>query len=242
MKPLGSKLARLSGSQSLEQRLRFVCFATTCINGSNQPAVSKMAQKVYFLADDSGNFEDSDLWVSDGTTAGTKPIGGIADISVPYSATGGVGPEFLTVFGEEMIFAGSDSLNNAETNGLWLTDGTASGTEEVGGPSPGPGKSSPFTNGDPSGLAPSNFTTFGSKAIFTGTDSSGFEGLWVTDGTPGGTLELGGPGNTNIAGSMVGGFSTENFAAFNNSVLFDGDDFNRVQGPLDQRRHHGRHR
>ena len=189
-----------------------------------------MAQKVYFLATDSGNDSDSDLWVSDGTQAGTTPVGGIGNFQVGDAATGGLGAVYLTVFGNQMIFGGADSLNDGANNGLWLTDGTKGGTTEVGGKSPGPGKSSPITNADPSGLAPSNFTTFGSEAIFTGTDSGSFDGLWVTDGTVGGTLELGGPGNSQIAGSKVGGFSTKNFAAFNNSVLFDGTDDSSATG------------
>jgi ELWxxDGT repeat protein len=188
-----------------------------------------MAQKLFFLADDSGS-DDFDLWVSDGTQAGTTPVGGISNTQVADSATGGLGPGFLTVFGNQMIFAGSDSLNNASTNGLWLTDGTADGTTEVGGPSPGSlNPPSPFTNGDPDGLKPQNFTTFGSKAIFTGWDSGNFEGLWVTDGTVAGTLELGGL-NNQITGSDLGAFSTQNFAAFNNSVLFDGKDSTGFMG------------
>src|SRR5579863_4588163 len=122
-----------------------------------------------------------------------------------------------------MIFAGQDGLNNATSNGLWLTDGTTGGTTEVGGVSPGPGQSSPFTFGNPNGLSPNSFIAFGTKALFVGTDSADFNGLWATDGTVGGTLELGGLENGQIVGKGSN-WSTTNFTAFNNSVLFDGFD------------------
>ena len=184
-----------------------------------------MGQKLYFLANDKAG--NADLWLTDGTT--TEAVGGISDLGVAGSATGGLGPSSLTVFGQQMIFAGADALNTGTSNGLWLTDGTAGGTTEVGGVSPGAGNPSPFTFGNPTGLSPNGFVTFGSKAIFFGTDSANFTGLWVTDGTVGGTEELGGLENGQIVGKGAS-LSPENLAAFNNSVLFDAFDSSGFDG------------
>ena len=178
-----------------------------------------MPQKLYFLATDKqGKF---DLWVTDGTT--TQAVGGVGNLGVAGVSNEGLGPSSIAAFGQKMIFAGEDGLDNTAANGLWITDGTAGGTTEVGGVSPGPGKSSPFINGDPSGLNPTGFVTFGSKALFFGTDAASFTGLWSTDGTVSGTLELGGLQNGQIVGKGSN-WSTTNFTSFNNSVLFDGFD------------------
>jgi ELWxxDGT repeat protein len=179
---------------------------------------------MYFLADDKQGF--ADLWVTDGTT--TEAVGGISDLGVAGSGQG-LGPESLTIFGQQMIFGGTDSLAGANSNGLWLTDGTAGGTKEVGGVSPGTPNSSPFTFGNANGLSPTGFVTFGSKALFFGTDASGFTGLWVTDGTVGKTTELGGLENGQIVGKGAN-LSPENLTAFNNSVLFDAYDSGGFQG------------
>jgi len=76
---------------------------------------------MYFLADD--KFGNVDLWVTDGTT--TEAVGDYADHDVTGHGTAG------------------------SANGLWLTDGTAGGTTEVGVVSPGTGKPPPFNTGNP---------------------------------------------------------------------------------------------
>ena len=128
-----------------------------------------------------------------------------------------------------MIFNGTDSLVGANGDGLWLTDGTAGGTKEVGGVSPGSPHPSPFTNGDPNGLSPGTIVSFGSKALFLGSDATGDTYLWVTDGTVGGTEEIGGLENGGIADKAVN-LDPTNFAAFNNQILFDGYDSQGFQG------------
>jgi ELWxxDGT repeat protein len=66
-----------------------------------------------------------------------------------------------------------------------VTDGTSSGTSELA-----------VAAADSSGvfdgarLSTSDFTVFCGKALFDGRDASGNNGLWVTDGTSAGTIEL----------------------------------------------------
>ena len=56
--------------------------------------------------------------------------------------------------------------------------------------------------------------------LFSGTDSTGAQGLWETDGTPLGTREIFvGAGNS-------GGLDQYNFEVFNGEVLFSGKDAN----------------
>jgi ELWxxDGT repeat protein len=186
--------------------------------------------KLFFLATDSViGPNNQDLWVTDGTTA--APVGGLGNLGVSGSATGGLGAQNITAFGQQMIFAGADALNSGGSNGLWLTDGTAGGTTEIGGVSPGLGGSPPFNTGSVNGLAPNGFVTFasGTKAIFFGADAQNFDGMWATDGTAGGTLELGGLENLGIAGKGAN-FSPDNLAAFNNIVFFDAIDSTGFKG------------
>lgn len=175
-----------------------------------------MAQLMYFQARDKAN--NYDLWVTDGTT--TEAVGGLGDMGVANSGPG-LGPETLTVLGQQMIFGGEDSYASAGSNGLWLSDGTAGGTTEIGGPADG--ATSPFIDGSPTGLTPSIQATFGAKALFFGNNGANDTDLWVTDGTKGGTEELGGNSNVGIVHKGAN-FSPENFATFNNYVLFDAND------------------
>ncbi len=184
-----------------------------------------MTQKLYFLAFDKQG--KADLWVTDGTT--TTAVGGISNVGVAGASNDGLGPVSLTAFGQQMIFGGEDSLDNTASNGIWLTDGTPANTKEVGGVSPGSGHSSPFIDGNANGLNPTNFVTFGNKAIFFGDNAAASTDLWITDGTVAGTVELGGPENSQIVGKGSN-FSPENINAFNSSVLFDGFDSDNFKG------------
>ena len=115
--------------------------------------------------------------MTDGTATGTVPIpltsigassGGL------FSAT--VTPGF-TVFGNEVLFRGIDTGGGA---GLWMTNGTASGTREITG----------IGGTASTGVNPSDLTVFNVAVLFNGADTAGHLGLWTTNGTGGGTNEL----------------------------------------------------
>ena len=95
--------------------------------------------------------------------------------------------------------------------GLWLTDGTAAGTQELTG----------IAGTDSSGLAPSDLTVYNGEVLFRGLDQSGRPQLWVTNGTVAGTHEL-----TGIvgAGTTAGGFNPSGFTLYDGVVLFSGVD------------------
>src|SRR5262249_25940915 len=127
------------------------------------------------------------------TVAGTSEITSI------------ISPTDLTTFGSEVLFAGSDE-------GLWVTDGTASGTTEI-----------------MSGLGgPQDLTAFGNKVLFAaGTAFS--RNLWVTDGTAAGTSEIivagAGPDGLfvdSIAPFLSNGPFSPGFVVLGSEVLFEG--------------------
>jgi ELWxxDGT repeat protein len=57
--------------------------------------------------------------------------------------------------------------------------------------------------------------------LFTGNDSSGYPGLWATNGTPAGTSEL------NVVGGYKYGLDPSNFTVLGSEVIFDGLDENQ---------------
>ena len=62
-------------------------------------------------------------------------------------------------------------VNASGDQGLWETNGTASGTFEL----------APIAGANASGLAPGNLVGFNGEALFEGVNSSGRAGLWVTN-------------------------------------------------------------
>ena len=134
--------------------------------------------RVVFVGDDaSGN---RGLWVTDGTSAGTSElvVAG-ARASGLFAIT--FDPHFAA-FGGKVLFEGYDATNRLN---LWITNGTAAGTSEVTA-------AGAYSGGLFNTTAPisANFTVFGGKVVFEGTDAAHNRNLWVTDGTSAGTSEL----------------------------------------------------
>ena len=180
-----------------------------------------MSQKLYFLAEDSHNPTSYDsLWVTDGTT--TTEVGGLGNASVAGSGGQGLQPTYMTTYGDDVIFAGVDASGFDNTN-VWISDGTIAGTTEVGGVTNG--VTSPFPDGNPANLSPTNFVTFdyNGKALFFADTGAGQSSLWVTNGATNGTQEVGGFENGQVV-NKAANWGPHNFAAFNATVLFDATD------------------
>jgi ELWxxDGT repeat protein len=168
------------------------------------------------------------LWVTNGTGAGTHELTGISGTDSSGLFLGGAGyiyPDFA-VFNSEVVFTGYDAAGNL---GLWVSNGTATGTHEVTGITAG------FVS--PDGLPnPTDFTTYNSEVLFaagSGGNGSQSGGLWVTNGTTAGTSELGGSNNTGISGaypiglfygSAIASTFDPDLTVFNGKVLFEGLD------------------
>ena len=121
--------------------------------------------RLFFVGDDSHGAE---LWMSDGTSAGT---GLVRDIN-PSAGAGAPGPRRgptqLTPVGDGRVyFAANDGSSGYE---LWHSDGTSAGTVRVLDLNTGAASSHPL-----------DLTPYGNLLYFTASDNSNGRQLWVTD-------------------------------------------------------------
>src|SRR5262249_23258823 len=119
-----------------------------------------------------------ELWMSDGTEAGTTVVSSVAAVSKLVNVNG------------TLFFAGDDGVNGAE---LWKSDGTTAGTTLVADLYPG-GSSSyvgqypwGYWQYTPYSSWPGNLTNVNGTLLFTADDGNGSE-LWRSDGTAAGTV------------------------------------------------------
>ena len=116
---------------------------------------------------------DASLWHSDGTNAGTELIETLPD---PYTSLHRGAP---VAAGSKLFFGISDGTNPLA---IWVSDGTSTGTKQVGGTSP-------------SQSYPEEMTAFGNRIFFNavpvcGTSCSGDYELWRSNGTAAGTFPV----------------------------------------------------
>ncbi len=137
---------------------------------SNPSNLTKVGGTVYFLATDTNGTE---LWKSDGTTAGTTTVGTPGSFSYPQDPTN---------FGGTLYFSAYDPSHGQE---LWKSDGTADGTKLVSDVNPG--SVSDYYGTRPNSSSPSNLTAVGGELYFTATDADHGTELWKSDGTDDGT-------------------------------------------------------
>jgi hypothetical protein len=71
-----------------------------------------------------------------------------------------------------------EALDSKGDLALWVSNGTAAGTYEVGG-----GGNAGVTGAGGTGLTPNNLIGFGGNSMFWSTDSNDALSLWSTDGT-----------------------------------------------------------
>jgi ELWxxDGT repeat protein len=112
----------------------------------------------------------SELWKSDGTTAGTVLVKDI------YTGTSGSNPSYLTAISGTLYFQAYDSTYGGE---LWKSNGTAAGTVLVKDIYPGASGSNPYY-----------LTAVGTTLYFQANDGSNGSELWKSNGTGSGTALL----------------------------------------------------
>ncbi|SHK44196.1 ELWxxDGT repeat protein [Epilithonimonas mollis] len=141
--------------------------------GSNPSYFTVLNNKLYFNALDGFDFDNGDhgfeLWVTDGTPAGTHLV---KDINAESS-----NPSNLKAFGNKIYFNADDGTNGIE---LWATDGTSAGTYLV----------KDINTGGNGNSLPSDFIDFSGKLFFTAYSSETGREIWTTDGTEAGTKIL----------------------------------------------------
>lgn len=134
-------------------------------NGSSVAAVAPIAGRVFFRA--SNGTTGGEPWVTDGTNAGTIPLG---DINPGPASSVAVG--FADVGNGEVYFGAFDSDGAA----VYATDGTPAGTRRIAS------LGSPGTDALPVG-----FTRVGNFVYFAASTPQFGQELWRTDGTQEGT-------------------------------------------------------
>src|SRR5690606_38071014 len=113
----------------------------------------------------------AELWVTDGTSAGTV----LLKDTFPGSSSGS--PSELVALGPFVLFrANSGTTGQATGLELWRTDGTAAGTVEILDIQKGVGHSSP-----------TGLVVLDGKVLFRADDGKNGSELWVSNGTTAGT-------------------------------------------------------
>ena len=203
-------------------------------NSSYSYGFTEFNDKVYFTANDGEN--GNELWVSDGTAEGTQLLLDInpgseenyyyyADSNYSYPNSSNAAN--FTEFNDKLYFTANDGVNGNE---LWVSDGTAEGTQLLVDINPGnnEGYYSDYAN---SSYA-ANFTEFNDKLYFTANDGVNGNELWVSDGTAEGTQLLVdiNPGTNEGYYVYESSYSypessyINNFTEFNGKLYFTADD------------------
>jgi ELWxxDGT repeat protein len=153
-----------------------------------------------------------ELWVSDGTAAGTDLLKTF-EPAVAYDA-----PHGLTAAHDTLYFAADDGASGAE---LWRSDGTPEGTSLVADLAPGAAHGVPLANEVAHSAGPRFFKAhaLGDRLLFSairGDESA----LYSSDGTAEGTAPLGSGGEA----IMTAGAKPGNLVALGDRLLFVADD------------------
>ncbi|WP_183101114.1 ELWxxDGT repeat protein [Nocardioides pelophilus] len=173
----------------------------------------RVRNRLFFAAHDQNGEE---LWVSDGTSAGTRMV---KDIH-PGPGSGLAGttdPRWLpnlTAVGDDLFFTADDDVHGRE---LWKTDGTANGTVRLSLLPDSPRYSYYL----PHQVPVRKLTRVGSTLYFIGRDHTRGQQIWSSDGTRAGTVRV-----TNLLGDLDHGYISA-IAAFRGTLLFSS--FNRIE-------------
>jgi ELWxxDGT repeat protein len=135
-----------------------------------------VGNQMYFRAGTTGVEEGSELYVTDGTAAGTHLV---ADIN---PGSGSSSPTPIASIGNRLFFTASDPAYGIE---LWSTDGTTSGTTRLSDIKPG--ATSSFAAGD---WANGSYAIVNGQFFFAADDGVNGSELWRSDGTAAGTVRV----------------------------------------------------
>jgi ELWxxDGT repeat protein len=190
------------------------------INSSAPDNLVEFNEKLYFTANDGESGRE--LFVSDGTAEGTQLLVDLRSSEEGRYGYLGSFPENLVEFNGKLYFTADDGENGNE---LFVSDGTAEGTQLLLDLYPGENN-----YGYKYGSNPSNLVEFNGKLYFTADDGvHGYE-LFVSDGTAEGTQLLvdlrSGENNGYNYGSIP-----NNLVEFNDQLYFvanDGENGNKL--------------
>ncbi|XZF16186.1 ELWxxDGT repeat protein [Chitinophagaceae bacterium MMS25-I14] len=146
---------------------------------------------VYFNAYEPAH--GGELWVTDGTTAGTYLF---KDINPASTGNSYSYAQYFTTYNGKMYFSATNGIDGQE---LWVSDGTSAGTYMFKNINP---------NASDSSSNPANFKIYNGLLYFTAKDGVHGTELWTTDGTAAGTQMF---QDINPAGNSYPSFLTEYF-------------------------------
>jgi ELWxxDGT repeat protein len=178
---VGSELWATDGTAA---GLRLVADARPGPDGSDPLSLLSVGTTLYFSADDGTTGREP--WKSDGTGAGTAPLAdlcpGAAD-SLWYDAPGPWSQRVYGAVGDRLVISTADTFSCPQ--GVWVSDGTSAGTEQV----PGLGGVVLFPDPAPDGAL-----------LLSAPNAASDVELWRTDGTIAGTWQV---ADINPAGSSA---------------------------------------
>ncbi|MFN7134689.1 MAG: ELWxxDGT repeat protein, partial [Myxococcales bacterium] len=166
----GRELWRTDGTEAGTELVK------DCLPGATSSLPQQLTvvlDRIFFVTNGgttTGTGGGRELWVSDGTEAGTYEV---KDINPGTTSST---PTNLTALGDKLVFTATDGVNGVE---LWVSDGTMAGTTMLK-------DVNPASTGTTNGSAYGEFTVVGNRLFFVANDGSGLK-LWATDGTSAGT-------------------------------------------------------
>ncbi|BAO75255.1 T9SS type A sorting domain-containing protein [Winogradskyella sp. PG-2] len=161
---------------------------TVLVRGSFTDPISNLIvfdNQLFFTATESAT--GNEIWTTDGTFSGTQIKYDIFPNDLnPFFGLGSGSNDFF-IFNNEMFFSARsyDAVSNTIIGDeLWKTDGTVANlVKNINTTVP--------SSVEGSGLNLPKFTTFNNELYFTANDGANGEfGLWKTDGTEAGTIEI----------------------------------------------------
>lgn len=195
----GRELWRTNGTAAGTTLVKDIVPGTTGSTTAGNSEIFSAGSYLLFAATTAAS--GTELWISNGTNAGTVLLKEINAGALSSS------PNSFYPFNGMILFTATDAATGTE---IWKTDGTAGGTSLLKDINAGPGNSI----GGALGAGLGYYLIFNNKAFFTANNGTS-EAIWATDGTTAGTTLIKDPGV-----GMFGSILIVDAAVLSNKFIF----------------------